>query len=124
MLTFLYCVNIKICYVGQIYKPLALADPRGRQRRASPGVQILSFSCSFQSARPLRKILDPPLFSQYTMTNVNLHLNLFTGKSFQLIPLEIVQKCQYCQLCVLRENSNMKGAKQSSQNQMKLYKLS
>ena len=58
------------------------------------------------------------------MTNVNLHLNLFTGKSFQLIPLEIVQKCQYCQLCVLRENSNMKGAKQSSQNQMKLYKLS
>ena len=31
------------------YYALALADPRGRQRRApSPGVQILSFSYSFR----------------------------------------------------------------------------
>ena len=73
--------------VGQFYKPLALADPRGRQGRAPPGVQILSCLCSFQSARPLRKILDPPLFIQCTMPNVNLHLNLFTGKSFQLISI-------------------------------------
>ena len=46
------------------------------------------------------------IFIQGTMENVTLKQIKQLPVS-NLFPLEVVQKCQHCQLCVLRENSNV-----------------
>ena len=45
---------------------------------------------------------------QSTMTKLNLHLKLIWLLTvYNLFLLQVAQKCQCCQLCVLRENSNV-----------------
>ena len=68
-------------------KSLAIGGSKGGARNApSPGVQILSFSCSFwrkkckiisiwELAHPLGKILDPPLLAELTTGKQSNKLN-------------------------------------------------
>ena len=79
----------------------AVAHPRGCQGRTRPGVQILSFSCSFQQnnslahlllgvAAPLRKLLDPPLiWTKRVLEKVESVFWLWVLKSMKNIQNEI-----------------------------------